>query len=144
MISKSCKYAIRATIYVASRFNDETKLSVKEIAKEINAPEAFTAKILQSLTRHKIVTSLKGPYGGFYSEEQHLKIPLINIVHAIDGLSVFTECGLGLKQCSDKHPCPLHNEYKGARDRMLKVFNETSIGQLSKSLKKGNAFINNF
>jgi Rrf2 family protein len=143
MISKSCKYAIRATLFVASNINEGIKLSVKDIAKEINAPEAFTAKILQSLTKHKIVTSLKGPNGGFYSEEQHLKLSLINIVNAIDGLSFFHECGLGLKQCSDKHPCPLHNDYKGARDKMLKVFNKTTIGQLSKTVKKGNSFVNN-
>lgn len=143
MISKSCKYAIRATLFVASRINDGVKLSIKDIAKEINAPEAFTAKILQSLTKHKLMTSLKGPYGGFFSEEHHLKLPLINIVNAIDGVSVFHECGLGLKQCSDKHPCPLHHEYKGARDKMLKVFNNTTIGQLSKTLKKGNSFVNN-
>jgi len=143
MISKSCKYGIRATLFVASRINDGSKWGVKDIAKEINAPEAFTAKILQMLTKHKIVSSLKGPYGGFYCEEQHLKMPIITIVNAIDGLSVFHECGLGLKQCSDKHPCPFHNEYKGAREKMLKVFNETTIGQLSKTLKKGSSFVNN-
>jgi Rrf2 family protein len=143
MISKSCKYGIRATLFVASKINDGTKWGVKDISKEINAPEAFTAKILQSLTRHKIITSLKGPYGGFFCEAQQLKMPLIAIVNAIDGLSVFHECGLGLKQCSDTHPCPFHFEYKGARDKMLKVFNETTIGQLSKTLKKGNSFVNN-
>lgn len=143
MISKSCKYAIRAVLYVASKIKDGTKLSVKEISQEIEAPEAFTAKILQSLVKHNVISSLKGPYGGFYAEQRHLNFPLINIVNAIDGLMVFRECGLGLHQCSDKHPCPLHYEYKDARERMLKVFNETNIGQLALTLNKGVTFINN-
>lgn len=141
MISKSCKYGIRAALFVASRFREEKKYSVKEIAEHIDAPEAFTAKILQNLTRHRIITSLKGPYGGFYIEDHQLKIPLIHIVNAIDGLNVFHECGLGLKQCSDKHPCPFHDGYKAARSKMLKIFNDTTIGQLAKSLNKGNAFL---
>lgn len=105
MISKACKYGIRATIFIASRGSENAKPGVKEIAKEIDAPEAFTAKILQSLNRHGIITSIKGPYGGFYCEKLQLSFPVINIIEAIDGLSFFKECGLGLKQCSDLHPC---------------------------------------
>lgn len=143
MISKSCKYAIRAAIYIASRINGNVKLSVKEIAKGIDAPEAFTGKILQTLTKHRIVTSLKGPYGGFYCEKPQLNLPIINIVNAIDGLSVFKECVLGLHECSDKHPCPMHHQYANTRDKMLKSFEQTTIASLAKNLNKGLVFINN-
>lgn len=141
MISKSCKYGIRAALFVASKINEKVKLSVKEIAFEIDAPEAFTAKILQSLTRHKIIISTKGPFGGFYVEQSNLKIPLINIVNAIDGLSIFQDCGLGLQQCSDEHPCPFHNDYKVIRDEMFNIFTKTTIGKFSKNLITGEAFI---
>lgn len=141
MISKSCKYAIRAALFVASELKKGSKLSVKEIAFEIDAPEAFTAKILQNLTRHRIIVSTKGPYGGFYAEPRHLNIPLINIVNAIDGLSIFQDCGLGLQQCSEDHPCPFHNDYKIIRDGMLKMFSNTTIGKLSENLASGEAFI---
>ena len=66
MISKSCKYAIRAVAYVASKADEGVRMSVPEIAEGIDAPAAFTAKILGSLTRHRVITSLKGPYGGFF------------------------------------------------------------------------------
>lgn len=141
MISKSCKYAIRAVAYVASKAGEGVKMSVPEIAAGIDAPAAFTAKILGSLTRHRVITSLKGPYGGFFVEPHQLDMPVISIVNAIDGTAVFTECGMGLKQCSEKHPCPMHYEYKEVRDRMVKVFNETTIEQLAKSVKEGTAFL---
>ena len=96
MISKSCKYAIRAAIFLASKTDDDVKLSAKEVAKEIEAPEAFIGKVLQILRKHRIISSLKGPYGGFYCEEHQLSIPVINIVNAVDGLAVFNECVLGL------------------------------------------------
>ena len=143
MISKSCKHAIRAAIYIASKAGDNIKRSVKEIAKEIEAPEAFTGKILQILTKHRIVTSIKGPYGGFYCEKPQLEIPVLNIVNAIDGLQVFKECVLGLHDCSDDHPCPMHHQYAPTRNNMFKSFQETTIGDLALNVNKGNVFINN-
>jgi Rrf2 family protein len=143
MISKACKYGIRAAIFVASRAGEGVKLNVKEIAKEIGAPEAFTAKILQILNKHRIITSLKGPYGGFYIEQSQLDEPVINIVNAIDGLSVFRECGLGLKNCSSKHPCPMHDQYAEVRNALLKTFQQTTIGQLAQGLKGGVSYVNN-
>ena len=143
MISKACKYGIRAAIFVASRAKEGVKFNVKQIAKEVDAPEAFMAKILQILNKQRIITSLKGPYGGFYIEEFQLKQPIINIVSAIDGMSVFNECGLGLKQCSEKHPCPMHNQYKMAREAFLNAFQQTTIVQLAQQVNGGTSFINN-
>ncbi|AHM62700.1 BadM/Rrf2 family transcriptional regulator [Flammeovirgaceae bacterium 311] len=143
MISKSCKYALRATIFIASRASEGVKLSIKDIAREIDAPEAFTAKLLQALNKHRIVTSLKGPYGGFYSEKSQLDLPIISIVNAIDGLSVFRECGMGLHQCSDLHPCPLHFEYAKTRDQLKNTFQQTTIASLAANLNEGSFYINN-
>lgn len=143
MISKSCKYAIRASVFVASKADENVKLSVKEIAKEIEAPAAFTGKILQILNRHKIITSLKGPYGGFFCEKYQLNLPVLDIVNAIDGLSVFRECVMGLHQCSDEHPCPMHFEYSKTRNLMLKSFEENTIGDLAGKFLKGESFLQN-
>lgn len=143
MISKSCKYAIRAVIFVASKMEDDVKLSVKEISKGIDAPEPFTAKILQLLTKHKIIASLKGPYGGFFIEPFQFDQPIIDIVNAVDGLSVFKECGLGLKQCSERHPCPMHNEYKAIRNKLLKTFETVTVRKLVNTLNEGNSYIHN-
>ena len=143
MISKACKYGIRAAIFVASQADKNIKFNVKEIAREVDAPEAFTAKILQTLNKHRIITSLKGPYGGFYIEEYQLEQPVINIVNAIDGMSVFRECGLGLKKCSEIHPCPMHAKFAVARESLRKIFQETTIDQLARELKEGTSFISN-
>jgi Rrf2 family iron-sulfur cluster assembly transcriptional regulator len=143
MISKACKYGIRAVVFVASRKEDNLKFNVDEIAREVDAPEAFTAKIMQVLNKSHIITSLKGPYGGFYIQDYQLEQPVINIVRAIDGLDVFRECGLGLKQCSEIRPCPMHEQYKIAREALLKAFQETTIGQLAYEVSEGSSFINN-
>lgn len=143
MISKSCKYAIRATVFIASKATENIKVGVKEIAKEIEAPEAFTGKILQTLNKNKIVTSLKGPYGGFYCDESQLDLSIIEVVSAIDGTGVFTDCVFGLHQCSDDHPCPMHFEYSKTRDQMYTSFKNTTIRSLAENLITGIAFLQN-
>lgn len=143
MISKACKYGIRATVFIASIAAEGVRLNVKEIAREVDAPEAFTAKVLQQLNKHRIITSMKGPYGGFYIEDYQLEQPIVNIVNAIDGMAIFRDCGLGLKQCSEVHPCPMHGQFKAARETLLNTFQQMTIGQMARELKGGTSFINN-
>jgi len=143
MLSKSCKYAIRATVFIASKAGENVKLGVKEIAEEIEAPPAFTAKILQNLNKYKIVTSLKGPYGGFFCEKYQLDLPIVEIVNAIDGLAIFKECVMGLHRCSDEHPCPMHHHYAANRNSFLNSFQQTTIGNLAKDLTQGSVYLKN-
>ena len=69
MFSKTCEYAIRAMIFIAQKSKDGNKVGIKEIAKGIDSPEHFIAKILQDLGRRGLLQSAKGPNGGFYLDE---------------------------------------------------------------------------
>jgi Rrf2 family transcriptional regulator, iron-sulfur cluster assembly transcription factor len=141
MFSKACEYGIRAVIYIVSKSKSGKRLSIKEISKKADAPEPFTAKILQQLVRAGIVASVKGPNGGFYIEENAKEIMLIDIVTAIDGKKLFIGCGLGLKQCSEIKPCPIHNEFKVIRDNLQHLLQNTSVHTLSDDLAKGIVFL---
>lgn len=142
MISKSAKYALRAVIYLASKRDDNNmRYNVQQIAKEIDAPMAFTAKLLQQLNKSGIVSSLKGPYGGFFITDEQQEKPIIKLVMEIDGKELFQSCGLGLKQCSEKRPCPLHNEYKAIRERLVTLFENTSIRKLAEKTMDVNVFL---
>src|SRR5665647_3910478 len=128
MLSNTCKTAIKAVVYLCSKYETQENASIKEIAEFINVNEHTIGKILQTLVKQNIVNSMKGPSGGFSISKQQQKQSIINIVEAVDGKQVFKSCGLGLSKCSASHPCPIHNEYKKARDivenlcRQRKVF----------------------
>lgn len=143
MFSKACEYAIRAVLYISIKSIDGSKLGIKEIAKEIDSPEPFTAKILQTLSREGIISSIKGPNGGFYLEPKAKPIPLNAIVKAIDGEDILHSCALGLKQCSDKFPCPIHDEIKAYKGRLRDVMMGTTVQQLTKDLARGKTFLKN-
>lgn len=141
MFSKSCENAIRAIIYIASASKNGRKVGIPEICQNIEAPQHYTAKILQILTRNRLVSSQKGVHGGFYLEKAQLETQLISVVNAIDGPTLFSGCGLGLKQCSETNPCPIHDKFKEIRNGLKKMMEETSIGELGENLTMGNTVL---
>jgi len=141
MLSYTCKTAVKAVIYLASKFESGENAGIKEIAEYINASEHTVGKLLQTLVKRGIINSLKGPSGGFFISKEQRKQPIINIVEAIDGKQVFKECGLGLSKCSASHPCPIHNEYKEARNLIENLFNTKKIADLCENVNSGLAYL---
>lgn len=140
MFSKACEYGMRATIYIVANCKDGRKIGIKDICKSIGAPEHFTAKILQELSKRNIISSTKGPNGGFYVEENK-EITLVDVVLAIDGDKIFTSCGLGITECSNKKPCPIHYEFKKIRDALKLMLETTSISQVTENFDRGLVFL---
>ena len=130
MLSKTCEYAIRALTFIAQQTKDGNKISIKDVAKGIDSPEYFIAKILQEMTRKDLLQSTKGPTGGFHLNETNLNNSLANIVKEFDGDKIFNGCALGLKQCSETSPCPLHDQFKGIRNNLKQLLESTTIRDL--------------
>ncbi len=143
MFSKSCEYAIKAMIFVAQKSKDELRVSIKEIAKGTDAPEHFIAKIMQDLSRRKLIHSVKGPNGGFYMDSHDLKKSIADIVKAIDSESIYTDCVMGLKACSEKSPCPLHFEYKEIKINLIKMIENNTISDFNDKLDSGKFVLKN-
>lgn len=127
MFSKTCEYAIRAVIFIAQQTKEGSRIGIKDIAKGIDSPEYFIAKILQDLSRKGYVQSAKGPTGGFFLNDENLNQSLSEIVREMDGDKIFTGCALGLKECSETHPCPVHNEFKYIRKQLKNMLENSRI-----------------
>ncbi len=144
MFSKATEYALRATIYIAQRSNDQKKPGLEEIAIAIDSPKSFTAKILQQLTRNnKVVSSVRGPNGGFFLTEKAKKMPVHIILEAMNEDKVLQKCVLGLKLCSEIQPCPMHTQYKSIKLQLIKLFETKTIQSLANEITTGAGFIGN-
>ncbi len=141
MLSYTCKTAVKAVIYLASKFESGDRVGIVAIAEYLEASEHTVGKMLQTLVKQDVIKSLKGPSGGFYITKLQLKQPIINIVEAIDGNQVFKECGLGLSKCSSTHPCPIHDDYKIGRDIMQNLFRNKKIIELCDPVTNGLAYL---
>lgn len=143
MLSKSCIYALRSIVFIGGNASIENKLGISDVANELELPTPYLAKILQILSKNSIIQSAKGPNGGFYIDNNSKQISLIKVVEVIDGLDFFNGCSLGLKKCSEEHPCPLHNEFKVFRDGLFDLFSTKTVADLVTKVEDGNAFIKN-
>lgn len=142
MFSKSTEYALRATIFIAQKSSEETKLGLDDIAKGIKSPRSFTAKILQQLTAgNKIVSSTRGPRGGFFMTENARMLPVKTILMAMEEDDVLDKCVLGLKKCSDIKPCPMHNQYKTIKQQLKTLFVSKSIQDLADEMETSDRYL---
>ena len=130
MFTKSCQYAIRAVIYLTEHQTEAKNTGVKEIADALQVPQQFLAKILQQLSRHNLISSVKGPNGGFYLSEANANVSLLDIVECMDGKNVLSACILGMPRCSSEHPCPLHHHFYGCREGLKSTLATCGIGSL--------------
>jgi Rrf2 family protein len=128
-------------LFIAQKTEDGSKVGIKEIAKGIDSPEHFIAKILQDLSRKGLVRSRKGPSGGFYLDESSLNASLADVVRIVDGDSLFSGCALGLKQCSEVKPCPLHDEFRKIRESISHMLQTARLGEFNQQLEKSKLFL---
>jgi len=139
MLSNTSKYAIRAMIYLALKNKGEEKIGIKQISKDLEIPTPFLGKILQSLAKHKLLSSTKGPHGGFGLGKSAHDINLMDIVEVIDGLDSFNMCVLGLKSCANNEQnCPIHPKYATIREQLKDLFQNENIGKLADNIKENN------
>ena len=142
MFSKACEYGIRAATYIASQSLEGRRVSLKEIAEKIDSPVAFTAKILQQLSRNEIIDSVKGALGGFeIGKKQIDSVKLGEIVNAIDGNAIYMGCGLGLKACNADKPCPVHDKFVAIRDDLKEMLENTSLYEMAVGLEVGLTYL---
>jgi len=136
MFSKACSYAIRACLYLSVNASESHKIGVKALAQDLGVPVHFLGKILQDLSRQGLITSVKGPQGGFYLTEANQEQPLAHIVTSIDGPKVFTACALGFEECGSANPCPLHYQVLPYREGLRQQMQEFTIGEMAARVKR--------
>ena len=141
MLAKNTEYAIRALVYIRLMNLENKRPGVIEIAREIEAPEAYMAKILQVLTRHKIVNSRKGRGGGFHFTDGIATPSLYEVILVMEGDACFHKCAFGFTYCNNENPCPLHDHYITIRDNFRTVTQNETIGSITHKILGGKAFL---
>lgn len=140
MLSNSCRYGIRAVIYLAVRYSEKNNTGIKEISGDLGLPTPFLAKILQQLAKHKILSSTKGPNGGFSLLKKPESITLLEIVKIIDGDDIFRNCLIHDGTCPEvrrsKKLCPVHDDYSAIRAELAKMFKNKTIAEILDTVKK--------
>lgn len=132
MFNKETEYALRGLVYIQTQNFKGSRPGVDEIAREIDAPRFFIAKILQRLVRQGFINSIKGKGGGFFFDSNKPEQTLKELVTSIEGDKTFNGCGFGLKNCDSDNPCPFHDEYSKIRNGINKLVSTQTIQSLAR------------
>ena len=127
MISQTAEYALRAIVYLADQRGSPR--TTAQIAEATQVPPGYLAKVMQSLSRTKLVHSQRGLNGGFTLTRDPAGLPMLEIIAAVDPIRRFHECPLGLPT-HHADLCPLHRELEEAARMLEQKFSDTSVADL--------------
>lgn len=140
MLSKKCKYAIHALVYLAERYQ-QGPVHIQEIAEEQRIPKKFLEAILLELRKAQILHSKKGKGGGYYLYKKPEDVNLIEIIRLMDGAIAMLPCvSLNYyepcEECINEHLCGIRDAFLGVRDATLKVLSDHTLAQIVKLKRK--------
>ena len=141
MLSQASKYAIRSVLFLAEKAGGNEKFGAKYISEELEIPYHFVAKILQKLSKEGVVSSAKGPRGGFYLTPENLQANVCRILEVVEVDKIFEPCFIGLPQCSDENPCPVHHIVAPFKEAIMNKFRNQTIAELAGEIKETGTYI---
>jgi Rrf2 family protein len=133
IFSKSFGYTVRGILFIASMQQEKQFIQVEEIAGALSVPRHFMGKILKKLAKENMLSSVKGPCGGFTINENTLHITLLQLVKLTDGAMVLENCVMRLKECNSSRPCPMHSRMNSWRAGLKSMLADTCIKDLLQS-----------
>ncbi len=133
----SAKYAIRAMVCLAVNNGDGRPFSAAGVAEAEQIPPFYLAKVLQDLGRAGLLKSARGRGGGFYLSRPADEITLLEVVSAVeDPRRLEEECVLGIDECTDDTPCPMHETWKAFRDGALEALRSLTVAELVEEMER--------
>lgn len=129
MLSATAEYALRAVVHLA-RQGDAEALQAQDLAEATGVPQSYLRKLLHELARAGVLASTRGKGGGFTLAVPPERLTLLTIVSCFDQMTPNRRCLLGRTECSDRHPCPVHERWKDAAEEVAAFFRETTLADV--------------
>ena len=141
MFSKACEHGLKAILYIATQSMDGKRVKIGEVAEHTATPEAFTAKVLGTLTKFNILKSVKGPDGGFEMSEEQIHGYDLPISSKPLMAKLFIGCALGLRECNAKRPCPMHHRFVEIRKELKSMMESSTVYDLATDVIAGESVL---
>lgn len=132
ILSQTAVYALKAALCLAEA-PPARRLRVDDIALRLGVPRNYLSKIMHALARDGVLTSSRGPGGGFALARPAVDVKLSDVVGPFGAASIESGCLLGRPECSDANPCAAHERWKGVVGSVRSFMDDTSIADLAMS-----------
>lgn len=134
MLSHTSKYALKALHFISKAASEKQKLPAIEIAERTGIPKPFLSKLLKQLASIDLVSSQKGPNGGFYLNHDQMEKTIMDVIIHLEGKDSFKACILNFEACNEQEPCPIHSLVAKEKSGLRAAINRIKISDLSDDL----------
>ena len=140
MISKKTKYALKALLYLARKYNQGPVL-ISDLARDERIPKKFLELILLTLKNNGVLQSRKGKGGGYYLGKLPREISVGNVIRILDGPlapvpcvseTAYAKC----QECVDERTCGIRPVMKDVRDAIANILDNTSLADMLEGEEK--------
>lgn len=127
IFSKSGEYALKSIIYINKNF-DKNPIGVDILSNDLELPKHYVSKLLQGVVKRGFLKSIKGIGGGYLPGDNDLTIR--DLMSSIEGCDRSDKCVMGISDCNDVNPCPLHQYYKPIKKEINEEVLNKKISEL--------------
>lgn len=127
MISQTVEYALRAVVALA-HWHDRPR-TAGQLAEDTKVPSTYLSKVMVALVRAEVVTSQRGPGGGFTLMHDPAELTVWDVVEAVDPFPRIRTCPLGIEE-HGPNLCPLHRRLDEAMAAVEQTFRSSRIADL--------------
>ncbi len=129
-LTRAADYGVRVMIHLAG-LPPGTRISHFEIAKAVECPVAFLAKVLQRLTRAGLIIAHRGNAGGVELPDAHRHASMLTVMEAIEGPLRLNLCLESEHSCSRQGWCPAHTVWTEGQIALANILRSATVGQLA-------------
>lgn len=129
--SKTTSYAISVLSHMSD--HKDERHSARGLHEELDIPWPYLRQLLTSLSKSGFIKSIQGRNGGFMLQRPADQITLGSIVDSVEGLSIFSSCIMGFKECPFDQSCAMHEVWVETRGNLLRVLNNTTLAQFKQA-----------
>lgn len=139
MLSKKCKYAVHALVFMAK--TPKEQFMIKEIAEGCNIPKKFLEAILLDLKRAGVLGSKQGKGGGYFLRKDPYDVNLAEIVRLFDGAIAHVPCVTykfyeRCVECIDEDTCSVRDAFLHIRNATVELLKANTLEDLVKKETK--------
>jgi len=128
-LSKTIEYALISINHI-NQYDKDLPISVKKISNQRNIPFELLAKILQKLSKAKILKAIHGPKGGYKLNDKYKNFTLIQLIEILEGPFGITGC-LTNHDCEQISNCNIITPVERINSQVYKVFNQIKLNEIT-------------
>ncbi|HIE07870.1 MAG TPA: Rrf2 family transcriptional regulator [Desulfarculaceae bacterium] len=129
-LTRASDYAIRGVVYMSMQ-PEGAIVVIPEVAREMDVPVGFLARIFQSLSRAGIVISHRGKKGGYSMARKPVDVTLCNVIEAVEGDIKLNLCLDGYNACDRMGFCAIRKELATVQEDLIASLQKTNFADLA-------------